>query len=451
MRKSSRAELIEGNAYAFRNGAGHAESRPVAVDLFCGVGGLSLGFLMAGHRIGLAIDSDESAVKCYNDNLKGTCDAGAVVQDLSAFSSHADVQAFLDKNAPGLKQCDAVIGGPPCQGFSVVGRNKINNLISKGTESEQRRLRERDRLRNALFESYALFVEVLQPEWFLFENVPTIRGHKIFPAIMDRFSDLKDKSGKALTYEIHQDVHVASNYGVPQFRRRFILVGRRKDSELSWAAPAIRSAPKVGAALRDLPRIPAGHSKRELPYADTKLSHYQALMRSGWLPHEEVKVLDHVCRSHQQDDVELFRRMARGARFADDDVQVALREINPKHHLLSYSKKDFQDKLHKLDSERVSWTITAHLQKDSYKFIHYRQGRTISVREAARLQSFPDWFSFSGISMCVAFRLVGNSVPPLMARAFARQMAGAGHQEQNATSKGASDDQHATKTRSAGR
>jgi DNA (cytosine-5)-methyltransferase 1 len=96
-----------------------------------------------------------------------------------------------------------------------------------------------------------------------------------------------------------------------------------------------------------------------------------------------------------------------------------MREINPDHKLIKYSKDKFKDKLHKLDPKRPAWTVTAHLQKDCYKFIHHRQARTITVREAARLQSFPDWFLFEDLSMISAFRLIGEAVPPVFMRAFA--------------------------------
>ena len=143
-------------------------------------------------------------------------------------------------------------------------------------------------------------------------------------------------------------------------------------------------------------------------------------MRRGVTAEDEYAVTDHICRWHNPDDVELFSRMKPGARFADVEVQQAIREINPDHKLIKYSSDKFKDKLHKLDPEKPSWTVTAHLQKDGYKFIHYSQPRTISVREAARLQSFPDWFTFESVSMVRAFGLIGNAVPPLMAEAFAR-------------------------------
>jgi hypothetical protein len=114
--------------------------------------------------------------------------------------------------------------------------------------------------------------------------------------------------------------------------------------------------------------------------------------------------------------------MAPGARFSDPEVQAAIEAINPDHKLKKYSKEKFQDKLHKLDPEKEAWTVTAHLQKDCYKFIHYRDARTITVREAARLQSFPDRFKLP-VVMGVGFRVVGNAIPPLLAQAFAASFA----------------------------
>jgi transposase len=112
--------------------------------------------------------------------------------------------------------------------------------------------------------------------------------------------------------------------------------------------------------------------------------------------------------------------MKPGGRFADPEVQSALIEINPEHKLRKYALDKFGDKLHRLDPSRPAWTVTAHLQKDCYKFIHHSQPRTITVREAARLQSFPDWFDFDDLKLGPAYRLIGNAVPPKLAQAFAQ-------------------------------
>jgi DNA (cytosine-5)-methyltransferase 1 len=416
--------MTENQPFAFRNGTSNAENRPAVLDLFCGVGGLSLGFLMGGFRVQLAIDNDPDAVACYDKNLKGECDPGAVLFDLSKIKSHEQVQKFLKSNGKSPTDFAAVVGGPPCQGFTTIGRTKLNALLkSANSEAKRKLLEKRDRQRCALFETLALFVEVIKPKWFFFENVPTIRNHKTYKRLISRFEDLKSEDGTKLDYALTPDVYTASGYGVPQTRQRFILVGRLRPVTREFTPPRKQHSPKtVSNALSDLPRIKAGAQKRQLKHSAPVKGAYQKLMRSGYLPNETRAAHDHICRSHVEDDVQLFRQMKQGERFADERVRRLVKAINPNHHLCSYSVDNFTDKLHRLEGAEPAWTITAHLQKDGYKFIHHRQGRTISVREAARLQSFPDWFRFSDLGMGSAFRLIGNAVPPLMARAFARQM-----------------------------
>ncbi len=401
----------------------NGEHKPTFIDLFSGCGGLSLGFLQAGYRCLLAVDQDPKSVHCYNLNLKGDSDRGAVQEDLSRLSSTDDVRAFLSRHGVEPASCDVLIGGPPCQSFSVVGRNKIRALMESGGDLKAY-WRKKNRERTMLFEVYALFLEVLAPRWFLFENVPTIRSHETFKAIINRFENLHDDDGRPIKYRLVYNNYLASKYGVPQDRRRFVLVGYREDLGIEgWEPPKEKPAVTVSAALDDLPEVPHGHREREMRYSSSPATAYQRLMRAGKPRELRGRLFDHICRWHNPDDVALFARMKPGARFADPDVQKAIREINPHHKLIKYSTDKFKDKLHKLDPERPAWTVTAHLQKDCYKFIHYSQPRTITVREAARLQSFPDWFRFEGLSMVASFGLIGNAVPPLMAQAFAESFA----------------------------
>lgn len=399
---------------------------PTFVDLFCGTGGLSLGFLLEGFDCLLAVDKDPAAVECYNFNLRGSFDEGAVLYDLSKIKSRENVVSFLNKYSHGIKKCDVVVGGPPCQGFSVVGRNKIRALIQSNGDLENYWEKVNEE-RCMLYESFAFFVEVLEPRWFLFENVPTIMSHNTFPSILKRFSSLTAMDGRKLEYDLKYDKYVASNYGVPQNRKRFIMIGCRKDVNdmREWKPPEHSSLVTVLEALSDLPLVPSGNRERIVLYDRSPDSDYQRLMREGMIDFEKNLVYDHICRYHNQDDINLFARMYPGSRFADPEVQKAIREINPEHKLLKYSVEKFKDKLHKLHPEKQAWTVTAHLQKDCYKFIHYEQPRTVTVREAARLQSFPDRFAFINIHMITSFRLIGNAVPPLMASAFARSILGA--------------------------
>lgn len=386
---------------------------PTFVDLFSGCGGLSLGFLQAGYRCLLAVDNDTDSIHCYNLNLKGNADEGAVLEDLSGFSTKKDVKEFLGQHRVDPSSCDVLVGGPPCQSFSVVGRNKVRALMESGGNI-RRYWSEKNRERTMLFEAYALFLEVLKPRWFLFENVPTIQSHESFNLIIDRFATLPIK------YNIIHSKYLASRYGVPQDRRRFIMVGYRKDIGLNgWRGPREKPLVTVAKALDDLLEVPHGYRERESRYSSIPETPYQRLMRAAGPRRTRGRLFDHICRWHNPDDVALFKRMRPGAKFADPEVQKAIRQINPEHKLIKYSTDKFKDKLHKLDPERPAWTVTAHLKKDCYKFIHHRQPRTITVREAARLQSFPDWFRFDGLSMITSFGLIGNAVPPILARAFA--------------------------------
>ena len=273
--------------------------------------------------------------------------------------------------------------------------------------------------RTMLFEAYALFLEHLAPRWFLFENVPAIKSHAIFGQIIDRFNNLNSPTGRKLTYRLSASNYWASDFGVPQRRRRFLMVGYLEDAGIpGWTPPQRRPAVSVADALSDLPDIPSGHKGHRLDHPIPPRTEYQARMREPGADKQPVPLYNHITRRHNADDLALFGRMRPGAKFSDHDVQEAIRAINPDHKLLKYSVEKFQDKLHRLDPSRAAWTVTAHLQKDCYKFIHYSQPRTISVREAARLQSFPDSFVFPP-TLGPSFRLIGNAVPPLLAQAFA--------------------------------
>jgi len=258
------------------------------------------------------------------------------------------------------------------------------------------------------------------PRWFLFENVPAIRSHRVFGQIAQRFESLRTTDGAAFRYVMFDGVYSAADYGVPQNRRRFIRVGYRADLALDkWVSPKKFPGPKVRWALGDLPPIESGTTAATIHYGTAAWHWYARMMRRNVGLGAQAKATFHICRKHNVDDTALFAEMKPGAKFADPEVQAIIPKVNPSHKLLKYSTEKFADKLHRLDPNRVAWTVTAHLQKDCYKFIHYRDARTISVREAARLQSFPDHFSFGRTKMGPAFRMIGNAVPPLLARAFA--------------------------------
>jgi DNA (cytosine-5)-methyltransferase 1 len=391
---------------------------PTYLDLFSGCGGISLGFRKAGYQPLLAIDWDQAAVHCYNDNLSSNDRLLGVRRDLSMCRTHADVAELLDPFGIRPGSCDVLAGGPPCQSFSMVGRTKVRAL-SESSEALRAQWDDITETRTNLFEAYALFLEYLAPRWFLFENVPAIKSHRVFERIIERFNNLQSPAGARLGYVLHASNYLASDYGVPQQRRRFLMVGYKEDSGIrGWTPPKAGAKVNVSDAISDLPGVSCGHRIHRIAYEAEPQSEYQRLMRGPAPDRREYPLYNHITRTHNPDDVALFGRMRPGAKFSDDEVQQAMHDINPEHKLLKYAVDKFQDKLHKLDPDRPSWTVTAHLQKDCYKFIHYSQPRTVSVREAARLQSFPDWFVFPP-SLGPAFRLIGNAVPPLLAQAFA--------------------------------
>jgi DNA (cytosine-5)-methyltransferase 1 len=242
------------------------------------------------------------------------------------------------------------------------------------------------------------------------ENVPgmlSIEGRSIVDAIQTNFEDVG--------YRVNVAVVNARRFGVPQDRRRLIFIATRRDLSLridsvyleDFAAHfregmlGLSGETAVKQAIGDLPLIRHGATEEPIPYPHSvgRMCHYAALMREGG----HGLLLDHVCRGHNRQDLEAFRLMREGGLYHELPAR-----------LKRYRDDIFKDKYKKLIWNRPAWTVTAHFEKDVYTHIHPSQPRTISVREAARLQSFPDSFRFAG-HMGDRFRQIGNAVPPLMA------------------------------------
>jgi DNA (cytosine-5)-methyltransferase 1 len=237
------------------------------------------------------------------------------------------------------------------------------------------------------------------------ENVPGMLSHN-----GQNVATYVAKSLDAVGYNVTWDRLNASEFGVPQVRERLIFVGVRKDLNITFEFPKTRTVrdrrlyPEVTVrdAIGDLPIIRNGSRQwvRDYKTDTSKLSAFAKLMRRGA---ERGVIFDHVCRTQNDQDLEAFRLMREGGRYVD----------LPKR-LKRYRDDIFKDKYKKLKWATPSWTVTAHLSRDCYTHIHPSQARTISVREAARLQSFPDCFYFAG-GMGTKFQLIGNAVPPLLA------------------------------------
>jgi DNA (cytosine-5)-methyltransferase 1 len=370
----------------------HSARKPIVLDLFCGAGGMSLGFELAGYEIALGVEKDELPYKTHCYNFGNRC-------------HHDEIERILDPLAfiqsYGLERIDVIIGGPPCQGFSRVGRGRIRDVRKDPAY--------RHDPRNQYYRHFVRFVQVLQPVYFVMENVPD------FQYYVDGEGLLIDQALQAFRdtgYYVDKAVLEAQHYGVPQTRKRLFIVGNRTDQAIVWPKKTHKNRPiTVWQAISDLPIVDHAHREDEIAYKPRgPLTRYQRRMRQGA---KRGKLFNHQTRRHNEQDLQAFATMPEGGKYADlaDEYK-------------RYRDDIFKDRYWKLCRDKPSWTVEAHIGKDTYRHIYpSREGeqeppRTISVREAARLQSFPDRFRFSG-PFTRQFIQVGNAVPPLLAEALA--------------------------------
>ena len=361
------------------------QRRPVAVDLFCGAGGLSQGLEEAGYAVALSVDTDRSALKTHQHNLPGV----VLLKDL-ANPDHVDAVVRI---LEGL-DIDLIAGGPPCQPFSRAGRSKIRSLVDQGLRESQDR-------RAELWRSFLEIVERVKPRAVLMENVPDM-------ALGDDLLTVRliSKRLSETGYFTETRLLDAWRYGVPQHRQRMILIAVPEDRRFEW--PEETEVVTLREAIGDLPKLKETGA-REMPASrKTRLSPFQKKARSGMNGHRIV--WDHITRPVRDDDREAFKLLKPGMRY--DELP---------EHLRRYRSDIFRDKYNRLDWNDVSRSITAHIAKDGYWYIHPSEERTLSVREVARIQTFPDHFRFAG-SRSDAFRQIGNAVPPILGEVLGRQI-----------------------------
>ena len=286
---------------------------------------------------------------------------------------------------------DMVAGGPPCQPFSRAGRAKIRSLVEQG-------VRERNDQRKELWRSFVRVVLALRPRTVLMENVPDM-------AIADDLTVIREIAQmlERNSYSVDYRLLDAWRYGVPQHRKRFILQARRDGVALNWPKPVHRTV-TVYDAIGDLPRLGQGTGARQMSYRPDSQSEFAKMLSEE--PCGQF-VYDHMTRPVRSDDREAFSLMTSKTLYSDLP-----------QHLRRYRSDTFVDKYKRLAWHDLSRTITAHIAKDGYWYIHPEENRTLTVREAARIQTFPDRFRFSG-TRSDAFRQIGNAVPPLLARSVA--------------------------------
>lgn len=366
-----------------------SRSRPTAVDLFCGAGGLSLGLERAGFDVLVGADVDEWAVRTHHANLGGMSWCG----DL------ADPTEFLNTlKVWGLDHVDLVAGGVPCQPFSRAGRSRIRDLVASGDRADHD-------VRADLWSSFVAVVEHLRPPAVLVENVPDLPRWDDGAVLTGLYESLQ-----ALGYRVEARILDGFRYGVPQHRQRLVLIALDGHRRPLWPEPD-EILVDLREAIGDLPPIPRAQRAERLPYDSRRTrSDYQRLMRRDVAPAEAEVILEHICRDVRPDDMEAYRLLGEGQTYID----------LPKR-LQRYRSDVFTDKYKRLAWHELCRSITAHIAKDGYWYIHPEQHRTLSIREAARVQSFPDNIRFAG-TQTHRYRQIGNAVPVLLGEAIGRSL-----------------------------
>jgi DNA (cytosine-5)-methyltransferase 1 len=362
-------------------------SRPTAIDLFCGAGGLSLGLHDAGFSVLVGADSDSASVETHSANLGSL----GYVGDLS------DSRTFLKQLRQwGIRKVDLVAGGVPCQPFSRAGRSKIRHLVGHGR-------RPTIDVRAGLWRPFMDIVKALRPRAVLLENVPDLTAWNEGAALAGICDALAE-----LGYRTDARLLSAFDHGVPQHRSRLVIVATRPGIAYLWPEKDRRHT--VEDAIGDLPEVPPAQRSERLPYQGPGTSWFQQRMRRDVHVDDAAWIDDHITRDVRSDDAEAFALMSEGAIYRD----------LPKR-LQRYRSDIFDDKYKRLAWSGLSRSITAHIAKDGYWYIHPGQNRTLSIREAARIQTFPDWFRFAG-RPSQRYRQIGNAVPPLLAEAVGRPL-----------------------------
>ena len=361
------------------------------IDLFSGCGGMSLGFKWAGFNSVLATDIDENAISTYEHNFPNV----PVIGDDLKHIKKCEFDRLIADNS-----IDVVIGGPPCQGFSLA--NKRRNTI-------------KDDPRNELFYDFVRVVNWYKPKAFVMENVKgllSMKEGKVIKVIIESFLDIG--------YNAKYKVLKASDYGVPQERERVFIIGYRDDLnyEVDFPLKKINMPITVQEAISDLPRIKSGQGEELANYNTEQQNVYQSFMRI-----DSNRVLNHIAMKHTTRVIERFKAIKNGKKLIDVwETHGAVQRGNPdKKSKIKFSQNNFR-----VFPNKPAPTIAASFQSN---FIHPYLHRNFTAREGARLQSFPDSFEFKGMRTKMSwekglsqYQQIGNAVPPLMAKAIAEEI-----------------------------
>jgi DNA (cytosine-5)-methyltransferase 1 len=377
--------------------------RLTCIDLFCGCGGFTLGMERAGFSILAAADSNQEAITVFRSNFPSV--AHMFHQDLTTFAPTEMAQII------GAQEVDVIVGGPPCQGFSTVRQRDGSNSGPRMVQDKRRHL----------YRDFLRYVGFFKPKVFVMENVLGIKS-----AAGGKFFTKVQKEARAMGYRVHGQVERAAKLGVPQKRQRQLIIGTRSDIP-GYFRGELEPSPRINVALDgtqglkdqvtlweaigDLPPLAAGTGSEDSEYDAERFARQFRLYGGRYLldvlevaPHN--KLTAHVARPHSDRDLRDFARLREG----EHCTQAMKRG---EHFEFPYDKKTFKDRYTRQHRNETCSTIVAHLSKDGLMFIHPTQARSLTAREAARVQSFPDWFQFP-VPRTQQFRLIGNAVPPLV-------------------------------------
>jgi DNA (cytosine-5)-methyltransferase 1 len=393
-----------------------------AIDLFAGAGGFGLGLHLAGYNVALSLEIDDWAALTLGHNFP---ELTVIKDDIRHYRSLDEVRTICPLSP------HVIIGGPPCQGFSVAGP------AQKDPKDP----------RNSLFKDFARWLEYLNPQVFVMENVKGLlarcnaKGEKVIDIIRKTFSDLD--------YTVELWLLNAAEYGVPQIRERIFIVGNRLGiarigepprthylgpvREQGGLFPAMEEDSLLPActlwdSISDLPILRANEGEEEQSYSSPPETDYQALMRGN-----QVILYNHVAMQHSRRIVERFKHIEWGESSADvpEEHRALTRNGNGKVSDIAYDQNN-----RRLHPHKPSHTIAASFYAN---FVHPFQHRNLTAREGARIQSFPDWYRFMGKKTVPSHKLlqregrfeenhlcqynqIGNAVPPLLAKAIAEHL-----------------------------
>jgi len=385
---------------------------PTVLDTFAGAGGFSLGFHLAGFKVIGAIESDKWATQTFASNHPEATTIHRCIQEVP----NDELRTLFSAHKP-----DVIVGGPPCQGFSIANRN--------GGDPKDPR--------NSLFREFLRVGQVLEPEFMVMENVPNLAAARTSSG--ESVLELIKRSLEELGYHAYSAVLHATSFGIPQIRQRLFVIGSKKPLLQPFPAPThtldeaaqpslfgdtLPKCPNLWDAISDLPDLKAGEGAEDQGYTSEPLNPYQRELRQG-----SFRLYNHKAMCHTKRMVERFESMQCGE--SVNDVAEHLKPRRRNSTEIAYRSYDQNNR--RMHADRPCHTVPASFYAN---FVHPFQHRNFTAREGARIQSFPDWYRFLGKPTVVSHKLlareqrdeerhlcqynqIGNAVPPFLARAVA--------------------------------